>query len=805
MHTRIICEKENPDYYEICLELEDLLDDIDDIPKDYDQFYQIYQKTTIRKQLKDVSVNQGTSFMIEMVMSTIPKLSYEQLKKESKKQDSNALLSLGDCFLFGLKGVRKNKTKAANYYLESANLNNPEAMTMLAYLNYLRLIEITNLRDDDPIPIYRGTPPQAFKYHRDQMWQWLEKCVELQWITPFLIKHAKDARKYRPDELSPIIKRELIKREVEVFKILQEKDKKFTLKCENLKCPLKFENNTKIFQCSKCKKIKYCSRDCQIAHWSLHKKDCKASNNEQRDISDNPRQEGASLITVKLPHNEIVEFESKTIDLKMLHRMHFDQEDEKQSLILSRARMTSNRNLMSKKELDELINQLILRHSYTSAIKYITLAIDKMHLEKYFSKMNRRDQVELMELFLKRVQCYLEIANSRIASRYNKMALDDCDFVLETGIFEKIDCDAYLKLKEIKLKLETVAPAPNQEITRNRPDRTRQKKSNFDISKFGKIKITTCYLLIENKMALNSQIDLDYCTLCSTEWSKFLDPSIAVILPCEHAFCASCLCKYKKACKQVKKQEEVPHDSACSLCRQEFSPMYIEEMCKALIKERKNICVFEQLDKLPLDKEESEKLLCTLLIDNYFDVNKIESILFNMIGMIQADTGEDLDYTKKQEYFEIARAPVLKLHEEYLKLEKQLENILDMNSFEWNLKYKKLEELREKLKIARSNAANDIYERMNAPSTMGNVINDKLSIQVDLHGLFVKEAIGKVEEFVLPLLDVLKEIMLITGRGSHNKTGQANLKNGLKQYFNSKNIKYKDVERNEGAIFIFQN
>lgn len=32
--------------------------------------------------------------------------------------------------------------------------------------------------------------------------------------------------------------------------------------------------NTKTFQCSKCKKSKYCDKKCQSEHWPIHKKDC---------------------------------------------------------------------------------------------------------------------------------------------------------------------------------------------------------------------------------------------------------------------------------------------------------------------------------------------------------------------------------------------------------------------------------------------------------------------------------------------------------------------------------------------------
>ncbi|GKY90808.1 hypothetical protein MPSEU_000053600 [Mayamaea pseudoterrestris] len=37
----------------------------------------------------------------------------------------------------------------------------------------------------------------------------------------------------------------------------------------------KADENSKMFNCSRCKSIDYCSKECQVAHWKAHKKDCK--------------------------------------------------------------------------------------------------------------------------------------------------------------------------------------------------------------------------------------------------------------------------------------------------------------------------------------------------------------------------------------------------------------------------------------------------------------------------------------------------------------------------------------------------
>ena len=46
--------------------------------------------------------------------------------------------------------------------------------------------------------------------------------------------------------------------------------------CRSLTCP--GNKVDKVRRCSRCKQAAYCSRDCQEAHWYLHKHNCKAAN-----------------------------------------------------------------------------------------------------------------------------------------------------------------------------------------------------------------------------------------------------------------------------------------------------------------------------------------------------------------------------------------------------------------------------------------------------------------------------------------------------------------------------------------------
>ena len=57
--------------------------------------------------------------------------------------------------------------------------------------------------------------------------------------------------------------------------------------------------------------------------------------------------------------------------------------------------------------------------------------------------------------------------------------------------------------------------------------------------------------------------------------------------------------------------------------------------------------------------------------------------------------------------------------------------------------------------------------------------------------------------FVLPVLDVAKQIMIITGRGLHSQHGRAVLKEAVRDYFTNLAIRCEDVLINDGALYVY--
>jgi len=115
--------------------------------------------------------------------------------------------------------------------------------------------------------------------------------------------------------------------------------------------------------------------------------------------------------------------------------------------------------------------------------------------------------------------------------------------------------------------------------------------------------------------------------------------------------------------------------------------------------------------------------------------------------------------------------------------------------------------MKSQLKTTRKNAAEDIFNRNNSAGNMGKVdAHGRLCI--DFHGLYVRDAIEKYKDMVLPILPVQMECAIITGRGKHALNGRSVLRDGLIEHIHhsvearSGKIKSEIDKRNKGIIVL---
>jgi hypothetical protein len=181
--------------------------------------------------------------------------------------------------------------------------------------------------------------------------------------------------------------------------------------------------------------------------------------------------------------------------------------------------------------------------------------------------------------------------------------------------------------------------------------------------------------------------DHNSCPMCWETWSEKAEPSIVVILPCDHPCCAKCLQKFEKMCKSN------TIDFQCSLCRFALKTSIIKDIARLVVKQD----LFESFRKLsemlPFNKESKAKLIVSLLVKHLFNVCEVESSLFEMIGLyissssakqeveevnvveVEERNRVDLSHEEKQKYFELARAPVLKLQNELKAICKEIQEL----------------------------------------------------------------------------------------------------------------------------------
>jgi hypothetical protein len=103
-----------------------------------------------------------------------------------------------------------------------------------------------------------------------------------------------------------------------------------------------------------------------------------------------------------------------------------------------------------------------------------------------------------------------------------------------------------------------------------------------------------------------------------------------------------------------------------------------------------------------------------------------------------------------------------------------------------------------------ASAADEIFRQTNEVRSMAVEMHG--CVQLDLHGLYIAEALQKVEEIVLPVLPVVGRFMHIAGRGLHSSRLDSRevhsvLKAAVVEYLQEQGLGVERLPENEGAIY----
>ena len=314
-------------------------------------------------------------------------------------------------------------------------------------------------------------------------------------------------------------------------------------------------------------------------------------------------------------------------------------------------------------------------------------------------------------------------------------------------------------------------------------------------------------------LALNAaDAEQDCCPSCLEPWTQLRNEYV-VVLGCHHAICAECLAKLQLHAPAAEVSSGVTEDVVtgssvetrfqCPLCKQLLAKGTLETLAA---------CVYQAEEPLQhlatyLSLAGAEvEVVTTLVIQRCFNMAAVEGILFEMLERRASATFvqclEPLQAESKQRIYDEARRRPLELQRELEDARAALaaapETDLRLGpaavSPERRAKREQCKELQRLLLDAQRKAASDIFMQLN----MGELGMGAHTI--DFHGLHADEARLKFDELVTPVLPVLREIVIITGRGVHSAGGVGVLRDVLTTYAPTHGFACEVVEGNSGAL-----
>jgi hypothetical protein len=187
----------------------------------------------------------------QMIAELICKRSVKEIQDRAHAQnDAEAMLKLGDFFMYGLKSVAKDQPKGKRFYSNAADLSSAEACTQMAKLAYELILQECDLPDGASIPA---------GYVSEVLWFNLLKAARLNYITPFMIDMISDARESRTSGGGILIKymeKLFTNYKVELEAECRSEKASYRLACRTARCEIKCNDEAALLKCSQCKLVR---------------------------------------------------------------------------------------------------------------------------------------------------------------------------------------------------------------------------------------------------------------------------------------------------------------------------------------------------------------------------------------------------------------------------------------------------------------------------------------------------------------------------------------------------------------------
>ena len=144
------------------------------------------------------------------------------------------------------------------------------------------------------------------------------------------------------------------------------------------------------------------------------------------------------------------------------------------SRTLTSARLKSLPNNVTLEVLINKANKAFQLKHFSNAVRIYTFSIDKFLMEKTIFKMTDNEKIRLAKLYGKRAECNFEMGKSQRSEKNIGKVIDDCSFVLETGIFKRDLIEAEFELSNNLKQLLKKATQLKEDLS----NRETNKRSN---------------------------------------------------------------------------------------------------------------------------------------------------------------------------------------------------------------------------------------------------------------------------------------------------------------------------------------
>ncbi len=357
-------------------------------------------------------------------------------------------------------------------------------------------------------------------------------------------------------------------------------------------------------------------------------------------------------LSVKIKKMEAIEtnkglevIEQKSNKNWLRDNLELEKKDALQRRALARTR---TKNLPDWLTVDDILFKAMMateiQHDPFEGQKYLSYVIDMLCCDKPVYRMNYDQQIYLGSIYKKKIECNLELAKKTRLVEYVNKIKEDCMLLIDSNIMEhiKVNTDLYNSIKTLgqeaeRLKTEIESERTQEAETRNqRRIRRRREEELKRKSLKPVVDSNLCSELAktERKLAINATEDDHGCPVCLCKWSSFVEARVAAILPCNHAFCVTCLLDYYNQCIDTNVEKEDKCVFQCCLCRLKLREDIFKDVAQAFV-DRKLLPHFSSLpESFPLPQEYLNTLAVSKLTQHNFDLLKVSQELSNFIGFV---------------------------------------------------------------------------------------------------------------------------------------------------------------------------